>query len=51
MVNETDYAWAAGFIDGDGSFSLRVYKYEYRHMIQPVIQLTQIALDVEYDPK
>lgn len=45
MINEIDYAWAAGFIDGDGSFSLRVYKYEYRHMIQPIIQLTQISLE------
>ena len=40
-MTELDYAWAAGFLDGDGSFSLRVYRKPYRHMIQPIVQSSQ----------
>lgn len=51
----TDYAWAAGFIDGEGSFSLRVYhrkftknkytkkeKVYFRESIQPIVQISQM---------
>lgn len=55
MVSKTDYAWAAGFIEGEGSFSLRVYNRKFskyvkkqngiktyiRKMVQPVIQASQ----------
>ena len=40
-MTELDYAWAAGFLDGDGSFSLRVYKRKGRYMVQPVVQASQ----------
>ncbi len=40
-MTELDYAWAAGFLDGDGSFSLRVYRYKKRHMVQPCVQSSQ----------
>lgn len=55
MSKAIDYAWAAGFIDGEGSFSLRVYhrkftknkytkkeKNYYRESVQPIIQISQI---------
>ena len=42
-MTQLDYAWAAGFIDGDGSFSLRAYKRYKRNMIEPVVQATQIC--------
>ena len=40
---ELDYAWAAGFLDGDGSFSLRAYNRYKRNMIQPVVQSSQLC--------
>lgn len=39
--SKTDYAWMAGFLDGDGSFSLRVYKRPTRRMVEPIVQITQ----------
>lgn len=40
-MKDTDFAWAAGFIDGEGSFSIRVYRNGKKKMIQPVVQVTQ----------
>ena len=41
FISEVDYAWAAGFIEADGSFSLRVHTKK-RKMVQPVVQVTQL---------
>ena len=54
MIKDTDYAYAAGFIDGEGSFSLRVYNRNFkqfakkqgkiktyrRKMVQPVVAIS-----------
>lgn len=42
IPTKEDYAWIAGFIDGDGSFSLRAYSTATRKMVQPVIQISQL---------
>ena len=42
MVSEVDFAWAAGFIDGEGSFTVQKTKYKDKEYLYKRISAPQI---------
>lgn len=51
MIIETDAAWAAGFLDGEGCFSIRVAGDSFHPIVEasqvdprPLLKLQQMAL-------